>query len=173
MATVQQVNFEPVSDILAVTRRDFGLADRNLADPLNAVALVDGEWLVIDSTYKLVRSTTIASVGNEATQRSYPLFAERGRSDVRGLAQTKMPILFMGDYEFDTRIFNAAVAVGSGAAITVVGQALKVATITIGSRNYSGLVGVGASDTSPIVGRVTRLPASNAGKLRFISAVTK
>ena len=45
---------------------------------------------------------------------------------------------------------------------------LAVATITIGSRNYTGLVGSQASDTTIIqVGYVSRLPANNGGKLRI------
>ena len=88
MSTVDRVNFEPVSDILATQRRDFGLADKTLADPLNAVALVDGEWMVIDSAYKLVRASAIGSVGDYATQHAYPLFAERGRYDVRAMSGT-------------------------------------------------------------------------------------
>lgn len=171
MSTVQQVNFEPASDILATQRRDFALNDQALANPLNAVALVDGEWVVINNSYKLVRASAIGSVGDPALQSSYVLFAERGRYDVQAMAVRKMPIIFMGDYEADTRIFNAAAVVGSGAVIANAGQPLKVATITIGTRNYSGLVGHGgAADPHPIVGRVTRLPASNNGKLRFVRA---
>ncbi len=171
MSTVQQVNFEPASDILATQRRDFALNDPTLANPLNAVALVDGEWMVINSSYKIVRATAIASVGDPALQTSYPLIAERGRYDVQANSQRKMPIIFMGDYEADTRIFDAAVSIGSGAPITAAGQPLKVATITIGTRNYTGLVGHGGTaDNNPIVGRVTRLPANNGGKLRFVRA---
>jgi hypothetical protein len=45
---------------------------------------------------------------------------------------------------------------------------LKVATITIGSRNYTGLVGHGGSgDASKVVGYVTKLPAANGNKLRL------
>jgi hypothetical protein len=171
MSTVQKVNFEPVSDLLATQRRDFTLADPDLADPTNAVALVDGEWMVINGTYKAVRASAIGSVGDPATQTGYVLFAERGRYDVQAMAQRKMPLIFMGDYEADTRIFDASVAIGSGAVIATAGQPLKVATITIGSRNYTGLVGHGgASDPHPIVGRVTRLPAVNGGKLRYVRA---
>lgn len=171
MSTVQKVNFEPVSDILATQRRDFALDDQALADPLNAAALVDGEWMVLNGTYKLVRASVIGSVGDPAVQSGYVLFAERGRYDVQAMAQRKMPIVFMGEFEADTRIFSAAAVVGSGAAITFAGQPLKVATITIGTRNYSGLVGHGgASDAHPIVGRVTRLPAVNGGKLRLVRA---
>jgi len=170
MSTIQKINFEPVSDVLPITRRDFALADKTLADPLNAVALIDGEWMTLDSSYKAVRAATIGSVGNLATVRSFPLFAERGRYDVRAMADVKMPVLYMGPYEFDTRIFDASVSLGSGAAITTVLQPLKVATVTIGARNVVGLVGHGGSaDASPVVGYVTRLPASNGGKLRFMS----
>lgn len=171
MSTVQQINWEPFSDIMATQRRDYRLADATLANPHNAIALVDGEYMVLDNNYKLVRATDITTPGNRATQHSYPLFAERGRTDVRAQADVKMPIVFMGDFESDTRIFDAAAALGSGAAITFAGQPLKVATITLGGRNYTGLVGHGGSaDTDPIVGRVTRLPASNGGKLRYVKA---
>lgn len=169
MSTVERVNFEPVSDILATQRRDFALADKTLADPLNAVALVDGEWMRLDGNYKQVRASAIGAVGDPALVGGFVLFAERGRYDVQAMAETKMPLIFMGDFEADTRIFDAAVVIGSGAAVTTALQPLKVATITIGGRNYSGLVGHGgAADPHPIVGRVTRLPAVNGGKLRFM-----
>lgn len=171
MSTIQKVNFEPVSDILPVQRRDFALADATLANPLNSVALVDGEWVTLDSSSKIIRASTIGSVGNQATVASFPLFAERGRYDTQGIAGTKMPILWMGEFEVDTRVFDASAVVGSGAAITTMFQWLKVATITIGSRNYTGLVGHGgAADTSLVVGQVTRLPSANGGKLRFKKA---
>lgn len=172
MSTIQKVNLEPVSDVLPITRRDFPLADPTLSDPLNAVALVDGEWMTLDSNYKLVRAAAIGSPGARATLRSFPLFAERGRYDVRATADKKMPILFLGSYEFDTRVFDSTAALGSGAAITAVLQPLKSATITVASagRNFVGLVGHGGSaDTDPIVGYVTRLPSANGGKLRFMS----
>lgn len=170
MSTIQKVNFEPVSDILPVQRRDFPLADPTLANPLNAVALVDGEWMTLNTSYQILRASDVASTGAAATLLSFPLFAERGRYDTQGIAGTKMPILFRGDYEFDTRVFDAAVTVGSGAAISTILQPLKVATVVIGTRKYTGLVGHGGSgDSAPIRGYVTRLPANNGGKLRFIS----
>jgi len=170
MSTIQRVNFEPVTDILPVQRRDFPLADPSLAQPLNAIALVDGEWMTLNTSYQLLRACTIGTLGNPALLLSFPLFAERGRYDTQGIAGTKMPVLWRGDYEFDTRVFDAAVALSGGAAITTILQPLKVACIAIGGRNYSGLVGHGgAADTAPIRGYVTRLPAANGGKLRFIS----
>lgn len=166
MSTVGKINFEPVSDILAVQRKDFPLADTSLATPTNAVALVDGEWMTLNSSYQLVRAATVANDDELATLMSFPLFAENGRYDVQALGKTD--VLWLGEYEADTTIFDASVALGSGAAITTVLQPLKVATVTIGSRNYVGLVGHGgAADSSPIVGYVTRLPANNGGKLRF------
>lgn len=169
MSTVQRINFEPVTDILQVHRRDFVLADPTLADPTNAVALVDGEWMTLNAAYRIVRAADIATPDDPALLRSFPLWAERGRYDVQAMANRKMPVLFAGSYEFDSRIFDAAAVVGAGAAITAVLQPLKVATITIGARNYCGLVGHGgAADANPVVGHVTRLPANNGGKLRFL-----
>jgi hypothetical protein len=118
MSTVQKVNFEPVSDILPVRRKDLPLADKTLADPLNAVALVDGEWLTLNSSYQWVRAADVTTPGTAATVRSFLLFAERGRTDRQGLADKKNPCLFLGEYEGDTRIYDAAAVVGSGAAIS-------------------------------------------------------
>lgn len=164
MSTVQRVNFEPFSDILATQRRDFPLADPTLADPLNAVALVDGEWMVINNDYKIERATDVGNDASVALQTPYVLFAERGRYDVRAMADTKMPIIFMGPYEADTRIYD-------GTGLTTAGQPLMVKTITIGTRKYSGLI-LHAGGAQAIVGRVTRLPANNGGKLRFVRAST-
>lgn len=180
MSTVQKINFEPVSDINPVHRRDFVLADPTLANPINAVALVDGEWMTLDNTAgasfgKLVRATNVAVVANPASVVSFPLFAERGRYDVQAMAERKMPVLFLGQYEFDTRIYDGTAVVGAdGAAIATLLQPVKVATIVAnlagaGIRNFTGLVGSSYADNSPIVGYTTRLPGANSGKLRFIS----
>ena len=174
MSTVQRVNFEPVSDINPIHRRDFPLSDKTLSDPFNAVALVDGEWMTLDNTVgatngKLIRAADVTSVGNPAAVVSFPLFAERGRYDVQALSERKMPVLFLGQYEFKTRIFDAAAVVGSGAAVASMLQPLKVATITLGTRNYVGLVGSAYNDNAPIVGYLTRLPTANGGMLQFMS----
>ncbi|HOM14311.1 MAG TPA: hypothetical protein PLB41_13440, partial [Rubrivivax sp.] len=68
-----------------------------------------------------------------------------------------------------TRIFDATKALGAGAAITTLLQPVKVATITLGSRNYVGLVGSAYNDTAVIVGYVTRLPSAAGGMLQFMS----
>lgn len=170
MSTVQKVNLEPCTDIMPIWRKDLPLADKTLADPLNAVALVDGEWMTLNSAYQWVRASVVGTPGDPALLRSFVLWNERGRTDRLGMADRKTTGLFRGEYESDTRIYDAAAAIGSGVAITTVMQPLKVATITIGTRNYTGLVGHGGSaDTHPVVGYVTRLPSTNGGKLRFIS----
>jgi hypothetical protein len=131
--------------------------------------------MTLDANGKLVRAAAIgtlgtAGAGGRATVRSFPLWAERGRYDVRALSEGKMPVLWRGEFEFETRVYNATDVVDAGAAITTMLQPLKVATILIGTRNYVGLVGHGgAADTAPVQGYVTKLPAANGGKLRFIS----
>lgn len=169
MSTIQKVNLEPVSALDPKQLRDFPLLDPTLADPLNANAHVDGEWLAVQNDgVTAARASTVTVVGNEATRVSYPLFAERGRYDIQAMSGRKLPLVYMGDWEFDTRIFNATVVVGAGAAMTFVGQPLKVATITIGTKNVSGLVGHGgAADPSPVVAIISKLPATNGGKLRL------
>ena len=178
MSTLQRINFTPVESILPLSRRDFPLADKTLANPLNAVCVVDGEWMTLNSSYQLIRATDITVVGTTylpggsvAIPRAFPQFAERGRYDVQSLSSAKMPILWRGEYEFDTRIFDATAVCNGGAAITYPLQPLKCATITFGGRNFCGLVGHGAlsTDVDPVVGYVTKLPSANGGQLRFIS----
>lgn len=182
MSTVQKVNFEPVTDVMPVHRRDFPLANQALANPLNSVALVDGEWMTLDSSNKLIRGADVTvlgtvGAGGRASKICFPLWAERGRTDILSQSTRKMPVLYLGQYEFDTRIFDAAAVVGAaGAAITEMLQPLKVATISAtldgAARNFVGLVGHGGSaDSAPVAGYVTRLPSSNGGKLRFINAL--
>lgn len=169
MSTVQRVNFEPCSPVMEVHRRDFRLADPALGRALHPTCLVDGEWVTLTADYKISRASAIDSAGAAATVRSFPYWAERGRTDVIARAEPAGPVLFLGVYECDTRIFDASVTIGSGAPITQVMQPLKVATITLGARNYCGLVGHGgANDPHPVVGYVTRLPLNNDKKLRFI-----
>jgi hypothetical protein len=169
MSSIEKINFEPLSDILHTQRRDYPLADPNLADPLNSLALIDGEWLVLNADFKLVRAADIAAAGNLAASTSWVNFMERGRYDRRALSQTKNTIIQLGDYIADTRIYDASATYGgAGVVIDTVMQPLKVASIDIGGKIVCGLVGHGgAADTDPIVGRVLRLPANNGGKLMF------
>ena len=164
-ATVGKTNFEPYRDMMGVERAVKQLADGDLANPLNAVALVDGEWLTIDANDRWVRATDIASADDEASARSWPLWNELGRTDVQATGERRTVCLWGGFWEFETRIWENGV-VGGGLALAMLNP-VKVVTITIGTRNYSGLMGSQASDsTVHFVRYVTRLPADNGGKLR-------
>lgn len=178
MSTVQRVNFELKTSTLHMLVKDYPLADPTLINPLNSVALVDGEWLVVVDK-KAQRAADIATLGTagaggRATLPSFPLWAERGRTDIQAMSGRKIPLIRGKDWEADTRIFDASAVVGSGAAITFAGQPLKVATILIGTRNYCGLVGHGgSSDTAPVEAYVAVLPSQNGGKLKIYSGSRK
>lgn len=171
MVMLNTENFRPVGDVLPIARRDFPLFDRTLATPGTPTTLFDGEWVTLNANSRMIRATNIAVVGNEAalTVLSFPLWSEPGRSDVQSLSTPKLVMLWQQQWEFETNCFDAAAVVGAGAAISAIWQPLKVATITIGARNYSGLVGHGgAGDVAArVVGFVTRLPANNGGWLRL------
>lgn len=172
MTTLRE-NFKPVSDVIPVVRRDFIPADRTLVDPSNPLSFIDGEWLTLDSAGKLVRPMSVAGAGNAAgTKLCWPLWSENGRYDIQAMAERKCPLLWLNDWEFETRIFDAAAVVGgAGVAITAILQPVKVASVSLGgvygTRILSGLVGAGAADTDRVVGYVTRLPAANGGWLRI------
>jgi hypothetical protein len=181
MSTLQRVNFELVSDLIPVVRRDFALAEKTLVDPYNVNVLIDGEWMIVNDTLKLQRATDITVAGKKAMNsthrvQSYPLFAERGRTDVQALKKTD--VLYGGWFEAETRIFDAAAKSSGDAdtlypAISYVGQPLQVATILVGSRLLSGLVGADINEFTSyipfVVGYVSRLSTNNGGKLRFRS----
>ncbi len=162
MSTVQKVNFEPVSNLLQLQTRDYPLLDPTLANPMNSVCLVDGEWVSVDTNGKLIRASAIGTPADPATLLSYPLWAERGRTDVQAMGSRKAPLLYLGPWEADTRIFDATSMVHNGR--------VAVQTITLGGRNYSGLVANGtiaAPGAGITVGFITRLPTVNGGKLRI------
>ncbi len=179
MSTVQRINFELISDAIPVVRRDFSLADRTLIDPGNANVLIDGEWAAVNDSNKLVRAADIGTAGSKAKNgskriRSYPLWMERGRTDVQAIG--KGVVLYGGWFEADTRIFDAAAKSTGGTgytypAISYVGQPLQVASIVLGTRTLSGLVGADVdeftTDIPFVVAWVSKLPATNGGKLRI------
>ena len=175
--TIMNMNWEPVSDLLAIDRRDFPLADKTLLDPHSATYLIDGEWLKMqDLAEKLERAVDIAATGNVCNRPAYPLWAQRGQTDVRAMSGGKVPIWWMRAWEANTNVYDATVAVVAGALITFHGQPLKVASIQpggVGTRIYSGLVGHGGVgvDTDPIVAYVTKLPSLNNNRLRVRNTV--
>ena len=171
-STLAKVNFELQSDLMAVQRRDIPLADANLFNPGNANALVDGEWVTFNDNYQLLRAADITQAagtvaGKPQGNNAMPLFAEKGRYDVQANASHKCPVLYMGEFEADTRVYDATLNSG----ITATGQRLKVAVITISvagsNKNFSGLIRHVDGDPDAIVGVVTRLPANNGGNSRI------
>jgi len=145
------VNFELVTDVQDLIRRDFTVADPTIVNPTNSNPLLDGEFVALNSSYQLVRAGT-GGLG-------FAVFAERGRFDVQALGKTT--VLFAKPYEADTRIFTAA-------GLTL-GGALKISSsVTYDSQTRSGLV---AYDSGIVLGYVTRLPANNGSKLRFLKTL--
>lgn len=172
MSTLQKENLRFVSDsIVGPVKRSYGV-DRALLNPTSSTCLVDGEWFTLDSSgdgASVVRATAIGSVGAENTHKVVaPYWGQVGMTDSMGMASPKITLLWDGNFELETRIFDATAVVGGGLAITTLEQPLKIATITFGGRNFVGLVGSQTSDsTAVIVGYATRLPANNSGFLRF------
>lgn len=165
--SVRKVNFEPVSNVLHIQRRDFPLLLPALADPTSANPLVDGEWCSVDAAGKLIRAADIAqSAGTAAAAPSYPCWNEKGRYDNQAMGERKKTVIYLGPWEFDTLIFNpASLALNS---------LVAAAVVDIDGKKYSGLVANGtlaSPGTGITVGLVTRLPAANGGKLRIRGGV--
>lgn len=144
-------NFKLVSEFQTIQRRPFELAAPELLDPTNVNPLLDGEFLELNSTYKMARGTV-----NPALVPSFAYFAERGRYEVQAIQ--KGPFLFLGAYEADTLIFDPS-------GITTIGQKLEVNNVTIGPVTKRGLK---IYSSGLVVGYVTRLPGDNKNFLRFI-----
>jgi hypothetical protein len=139
-----------ISEVLPVQRRDFYMNDATLLNPNNANPLIDGEWLQLNSSYKIDRGT-----GNQA-KPAWQVFAERGRYDTQAIGKTTL--LFAGAYEAETTVCDTTgLAVGDG---------LIVADVTVGGLTRRGLkaVPVGAG-TYQVFAWVTRLPGG--GKVRY------
>lgn len=178
MSTIQRVNFELVSDGLLIQNKSLPVpaTQRNiLLDPHSSLVLLDGEWITRNAAGEAIRATDISAVaGTEPAVADmydlYPVLGQVGRTDVQSIGHVVVP--YLGEWAADTRVFDVTLVAGAGAAITKIGQPLKVATISLGvgpsARKASGLVGHGGSaDTAIIVAVVDRLPALNNGRLRI------
>lgn len=157
---VTRTNFEPKSNMLNVETRSIKLADPTLANPQNADALVDGEWVIINADKKLARASDIATPDDPAVAPSYPVWDEKGRTDNQ--AVRVKTIIYLGMWEFDTDVFVATGMTHNGL--------VAVATVAIDGKSYSGLVANGTFGTPGAgitVGTITRLPAANGGRLRI------
>ena len=173
MSTIARSNFTPNSDVTSLWVKQYTLADPTLLNPTNSLTLVDGEWMSINAAGLAVRASSVAGAGNLATTISFPMWAETGRYDTQALSSKGVPLVFLNQSEWDTRIFDAASVTG-GAAITTSLQPLVVCSLTInslggGNRVVCGLVGSSYTSNNIVVGYVSRLSTINGGKLRFIS----
>lgn len=148
---MSNVNFELVTEVQGLLRRDFTVADRTLVNPNNANPLMDGEFLNLDSSYKLIRGVD-GSFG-------MALFAERGRMDVQAIG--KVTVLMGGAYEADTRVFTTT-------SLALGGKLQISASVTVDTLTKSGLANYSSGE---VIGYVTRLPANNGGKLRFFQSL--
>jgi hypothetical protein len=145
------VNFELVDDVQSLRRRDFPVADRTLVNPTNANPLMDGEFMNLNASYQLIRGAN-GSLG-------FGLFVEKGRFDVQAIG--KVTVLMGGTYEADTRVFTAS-------GLTLGGKLQISASVTVDTLTKSGLANYSSGE---VVGYVTRLPANNGGKLRFLQTL--
>lgn len=143
-------NFNLISELLPVQRRDFNLASSALLQPDNANPLIDGEFLELNAAYQLARG-----VGAGAAL-SWPVFAERGRYDTQAIGKTV--VLFGGFYEAETRVADL-----TGLAV---GDFLVVDDVTVDSLTRKGLKEAAGAGQHFVIGQVTRLPGG--GKVRFL-----
>ena len=151
-------NFQLVTELQTLTRRDFTLADSSLLAPLNANPLVDGEFLELNSSYQLQR----ASAGTGGTHEGsnplvFPVHTERGRYDTQAIGKTS--VLMLGMYEAETKVITGIGGLN-------IGDALTVQDITYMGATKRGLAKKVASSAVVVVGYVSRLPGD--GKVRFV-----
>lgn len=141
-----------ISEVLPVQRRDFYLNDATLLNPNNANPVLDGEWLILNSSYKTLRGSS------EETKPAWQVFAERGRYDTQSIGKT--PLLFIGGYEAETTICDPTTGTPA------VGDALVVQDVTIGGLTKRGLAKIGGGGGEHVAfAYVTRVV--NATTLRY------
>jgi hypothetical protein len=145
----------PVNDVF---RRDVELVDPTLLDPNEADSIIQGEWLKYDgSAGKAIRHSTTTERG------AMQVFTPKG--DLSGQAIGKTAVLQLHEYEAETTVFEDSLPGG------VMGAPLTVGTITLDTVGgvHSGLKVAAGGDI--VYGVITRLPADNGGKLRFMKSV--
>lgn len=145
------INFELVTELQGLLRRDFPVAVKTNVDPTQANPFLDGEFYFVNDDYKLVRASA-GSVG-------WVGFSERGRMDVQ--ASGKMTVIMGPTYEADTLVMTST--------SIVTGSPLKLGSVTYQGQSRIGLVVQGGTGT--IIGYATRIPSHNGNKLRFIQTL--
>lgn len=136
-------------------------------------ALINGEWLMpktVAGVTKMTRAgVTLSSgldnltAGDEYDQK-FPIFAERGRIDIQTM-KDRVPVIFQGAYEFDTKVIDTVSGHVTWSAIAV-GTRLVVALGGCAGDTYAKY-----SVLSPQGG--VPYSASHAGKGMVVGVVTK
>ena len=150
--------FKLKTPLAEITRMDFPISDPLLLDfeSTSPLALIIGEFLTLDSNYKLARA---ANPG--VPPGPWALFMEKGRSDTQALGDKKTMVLFKGGYWAETKVFTGTPTLGAK---------LEVADLTFAGGTRSGLQ-THAGGANPVIGYVTKLAADNGGWLQFQSAL--
>lgn len=153
-------NFELITELQTLTRRDFAMADPTLLKPLAALPLVEGEWLELDTNYKLAR-------GTGTSPASFIVHTERGRYDTQAIGKTN--VLLAGQWEGETTMIEGA------ASTFVPGYMVKLAVITSGAN--TNRVGIkictaGVPVTNDVVVGVVTKSNTTTGKVRFLHMST-
>lgn len=138
--------------------RDAGrvIANAQLLDPTYSLSIVDGEFMQLDSTGKIIRSA-------DASKPSFACIDDRGDTGIQ--VTKRLTLLMGGSYQAKTRIYADALA---GAAF---GTALDIGTVNSaqsGSVNRTGLV---AHTSGLIHGYVLKSPVDATGLLEFIQTL--
>lgn len=152
---MSEPNFNLVSELIPLIRRDMPADDPTILAPLSANPLVDGEWVELNSTgTKLKRGSTNGIVA------AYPVHTERGRYDTQSLG--KINVLQLGQYEAETKVVDiSSLAVGDALMVGDVTNWLGSGLTKRGLLKSTG--GAGVIE----VGYVTKLFGSEV-KVRFI-----
>lgn len=145
-------NFELVTELQTLNRRDFGAAVETILNPVSNQPLVEGEWLELDTNYKLARGS-----GEGLSMNTFVVHTERGRYDTQAIK--KINVLFLGQYEAETQIVDVTAL--------ALGDALTVQDVTIGGIVRRAVKKAGATAGRVVVGYVSKLYAG-ATKVRFI-----
>lgn len=143
-------NFELVTELQTLTRRDFYMATTALLNPFNANPVVDGEFLVIDANYQLARGA-----GEGTDPNVFPVHTERGRYDTQAIG--KANVLMLGMYEAETKVFDSAGI--------VLGAPLTVQDVTFLALTRRGLKLEGVTAGRVRVGFVTKIMTD---RIRFV-----
>lgn len=144
-------NFELVTELQTLTRRDFDVASSAILQPFNANPLIDGEWLTLDANYQLIRGT-----GEGVDPNAFVVHSERGRYDTQAIG--KANVLMLGMYEARTKVVDTT--------SLALGSPLTVQDVTYQGATKRGLKLGGATSGRVIVGFVTKL--NDGGYVRFV-----